>query len=167
LKYSGIEKIKYIDIDIPAVSYVAWHYLNCIYGSKLNTISSMLSEDIISIENLNECTVLNNWQIERVKGNIDLFVNFISFQEMEPEIVANYLGHVNRLKATWILLREIREGKQVKMTEDGVGVKTPILTNDYIEMLKENYVLIDEDVDIFGYRTADNFHSELLLFRRK
>ena len=54
------------------------------------------------------------WQIEKLKGKIDLFVNFISFQEMEPEVVKNYLLKVINLKPKYILLRNLREGKQIK-----------------------------------------------------
>jgi hypothetical protein len=96
---------------------------------------------------------------------VDLFVNFISFQEMEPHIVKNYLGHVTRLGARWILLRNMREGKQLRKN-DWVGVDTPILGDDYLAMLPA-YELLERNVIPFGYQTVDGFHSELLLLKRK
>ena len=57
--------------------------------------------------------LLPNWKIEDLRGSIDLFVNFISFQEMEPHIVSNYILHVQRLSPKWVLLRNLREGKQL------------------------------------------------------
>jgi len=107
---------------------------------------------------------LCSWQIEQLVGEVDLFVNFISFQEMEPDVVQNYLHHVDRLKSRWILMRNMREGKQIQK-EGHVGVKTPIQTNDYIQMLP-NYRLVASNLHPFGFETVDGFHSELLLLKR-
>jgi len=84
---------------------------------------------------------------------------------MEPNIVENYLNHVRRLHPKFILLRNIREGKQVKKLPDDVGVETPILKDDYINMIKDTHTLIASSVIPYGYKTVDGFHSELLLFQ--
>nr|VFJ67812.1 MAG: hypothetical protein BECKDK2373B_GA0170837_11991 [Candidatus Kentron sp. DK] len=78
----------------------------------------------------------------------------------------NYLAHVTRLGAEWILLRNIREGKQVRKENDDVGVDIPILSEDYLAMLSE-YELVERNVLPFGYQTVDGYHSEILLMRRK
>lgn len=119
------------------------------------------------IDELSSCSVFNSWDIERLVGTIDLFVNFISFQEMEPHIVNNYLNHIKRLNAKWILLRNMREGKQIKKTHDGVGVEIPIKKDDYLRMIEDKYSLVATSVFPFGYKTVDGFYSELLLFKRK
>jgi hypothetical protein len=97
---------------------------------------------------------------------VDLFVNFISFQEMEPHIVKNYLGHVARLGTRWVLLRNIREGQVRWNDSSSFGVDTPILSDDYLAMLP-GYELVERNVLPFGYRTVDGYHSELLLLRCK
>ena len=51
--------------------------------------------------------------MEDLEGDIDLFVNFISFQEMEPDIVINYVKR-SQVYPKYILLRNLREGKQKK-----------------------------------------------------
>lgn len=156
--------MRYIDVDIPPVQFVAAEYLSHVFG-KENVATYMDTQiDKVEIENLPGAAVLCNWQIEKLEGQVDLFVNFISFQEMEPSVVANYLNHVDRLKTRWILLRNMREGKQRK-TANQSGVETPILSEDYIHMLK-NYRLIARNVHPFGYETVDGFHSELLLLER-
>ncbi len=155
---------KYINIDIPPVSFVSWNYLNNLYGES-GVEPFIHDKDIINIEELNSCSVFNAWDIEKLHGKIDLFVNFISFQEMEPDIVENYLSHVKRLSPKYILLRNMREGKQVKQSETGHGVKTPILKDDYIDMINDSYQLLDSNVIPFGYKTVDGYHSELLLFK--
>jgi putative sugar O-methyltransferase len=163
---SGITDWKYIDIDIPPTQFVADYYLKSILGSSYVTGFDEVSvSDSIDIANLKAASVLCSWQIEQLQGEIDLFVNFISFQEMEPDVVENYLHHVDRLKPRWILLRNMREGKQIKR-EGHAGVEVPIKSNDYLRMLS-NYKLIERNVHPFGFETVDGFHSELQLFKRK
>jgi hypothetical protein len=84
---------------------------------------------------------------------------------MEPHIVRNYLNHVARLGTRWILLRNIREGKQLRKNGN-VGVDIPIFGDDYISMLPD-YHLIERNVIPFGYKTVDGFNSELMLLKRK
>lgn len=163
LKYS--KNIKYINIDIPPISYISWKYLKNIYDNKMGQYFHDYEK--IEIQKLPYCSVFNSWDIEKLEGTIDLFVNFISFQEMEPNNIENYLKHVKRLNAKWILLRNMREGKQIKKTLDDVGVEIPIKKEDYIAMIEDTHILVDSNVFPFGYKTVDGFHSDLLLFKRK
>jgi len=161
---TGIGGQRYIDIDIPPTSFVAQHYLSEVFGKdNVATFAQTSSMSSIEIDNLPQNAVLCSWQIEKLKGQVDLFVNFISFQEMEPHIVRNYLSHVTRLEARWILLRNMREGKQLR-NNGMVGVETPIFGEDYIAMLPD-YELVERNVIPFGYQTVDGFHSELLLLK--
>jgi putative sugar O-methyltransferase len=167
LAQAGFEEWHYVDIDVPPNSFVAERYLSAAIG-KTETAgygdTCMMNE--IKLSSLPNASVLCPWQIEKLSGNFDLFVNFISFQEMEPFVVANYLAHVDRLNARWVLLRNMREGKQLRTAECAVGVETPITTDSYISFLPK-YELVQANVVPFGFRTVDGFHSELLLFRRR
>jgi putative sugar O-methyltransferase len=163
---SNIAGWQYIDIDIPPTQYVADQYLKAVLGQdQVTGFDDVPEAQNIPIDQLRPASVLCSWQIEQLQGEVDLFVNFISFQEMEPDVVANYLYHVDRLKARWVLLRNMREGKQIQK-EGHVGVKTPIRSDDYVQMLP-NYQLVARNVHPFGYETVDGFHSELQLFKRK
>ncbi len=163
---SAIQGLRYIDVDIPPTSFVAQHYLRAILGTdRVTSHAETRDSASIDISLLPQAAVLCSWQIERLHGQVDLFVNFISFQEMEPHVVENYLQHVRRLRTRWVLLRNLREGKQLRK-EDSVGVEKPILGDDYLAMLPE-YELLDRNVLPFGYRTVDGYHSETLLLRRK
>ena len=51
---------------------------------------------------------------------VDLFWNASSFQEMEPEVVANYLKFVNRA-AKSVYLLEVMGGKEVASKKETVG----------------------------------------------
>jgi len=84
---------------------------------------------------------------------------------MEPNVVRNYLNMVLKLRPSYILLRNLREGKQLKK-DKVIGVKKATKTQDYINFLKKDYFLLEKNVIPFGYRTFDNFNSELLLFKR-
>ena len=72
---------------------------------------------------------------------------------------------VQQLRPKLVLIRNLREGKQT-MHSKRLGVKIPILKENYIEMFSD-YSLVRSNVLEFGYRTSDGFNSELLLFKRK
>ena len=91
----------------------------------------------IKIKGLKSFSSLCCWKIENLVGKIDLFVNFLSFQEMEPDVLKNYIDHIVRLKPKYILLRNLREGKQKKTKDNFVGVKKQIKFKDYIQFLRE------------------------------
>lgn len=166
LSSAGITGLHYIDIDIPPTSFLAQHYLAEVLGREnVSTYAQTAAKAFVEISSLAQAAVLCSWQIAKLQGQVDLFVNFISFQEMEPHIVKNYLSHVSRLETRWILLRNMREGKQLR-ENDWVGVDTPILGDDYLAMLPR-YELVERNVLPFGYQTVDGFHSELLLLKRK
>lgn len=167
LASAGIDGYRYVDVDIPPTSYIAEHYLRQAVGSdQVTGYSQTRDKNELRIQDLTPLSVLCAWQIEKLQGQVDLFLNFISFQEMEPHIVQNYLNHVARLGTRWILLRNMREGKQKRGADHLAGVDTPILGEDYLSMLP-GYELVERNVHPFGYRTVDGFHSELLLLRKK
>jgi putative sugar O-methyltransferase len=163
---TGVGDVRYIDVDIPPTSFVAASYLSSVLGrDAVATYTETRGMNPIRVSSLPTATVLNAWQIEHLEGNIDLFVNFISFQEMEPPIVQNYLRHVDRLGARWILLRNLREGHRKRPADGRAGVENPIRGDDYIAMLP-GFHLVERQVHPFGFRTVDGFNSELMLFRR-
>lgn len=167
LSQAGIPGWRYIDIDIPPTATVAeWYLRNAVGDDVVCGYAQTHSAEALNIDELPPISVLMPWQLEKLRGGIDLFVNFISFQEMEPPVVANYLGLVSGLNPQWILLRNLKEGKQRRRNPDDVGVDDPILGDDYIAMLPA-YQLVERGAMPFGYVTVDDFHSELLLFRRR
>jgi putative sugar O-methyltransferase len=164
--HKTMQHVNYINIDIPPTLCCASYYLSNLVGKdKFNGYADVAEREEIPLNQLNKISVFPSWKIANLTGKVDLFVNYISFQEMEPDIVQNYLSHVKRLGAKWILLRNMREGKQLR-TEKQHGVDKPILSKDYIAML-DSYELIDNNVIPFGFKTVDGFHSELMLFRKK
>lgn len=163
-------EIFYINLDIPPVAFVSNYYLQNVFtNKKIADYSILKNKEVLNIEELKkEFDAINtcSWQIEKIEAKIDLFVNFISFQEMEPEVVNNYCTHIRRLKPEFILLRNIKEGKKKKDKNTLCGVEKPILADDYDTFFPE-YDLIAVDSAIFGFITEDNFHSQLRLYKIK
>jgi len=163
-------KIFYIDIDIPPTAYVATYYLQSVFDKEIvgdyQNFRNVENLDISELKKKYSAVVFCPWQLPKLVGDIDLFVNYISFQEMEPDVVENYLRHVRRLNARFILLRNLREGKQIAVNDTDIGVKQPIFGGDYDRFLP-GYSLIDTNTVPFGFETEDGFHSELRMYRRE
>ena len=167
LAAAGFKIWRYIGIDIPPNSFIAEKYLAATLGSSsVAGYTDTLSMREIKLNELPSASALCSWQIQKLVGRVDLFVNFISFQEMEPYVVFNYLSHENRLEAKWVLLQHIREDKNLRSADCSVGVEASTRSEDYIHMLP-NYQLIEQNVLPFCFRTVDGFNSELLLFKRR
>ena len=162
---SSIKNFRYINLDLPPLFIIAREYLKS--ATKKNEVFFLdcYNEPTnLNIDDLPQISCLPNWYINRLRGNIDLFVNFISFQEMEPSIVENYVNRVLQFAPKFVLLRNLREGKQVSKN-GGLGVKKPILKDDYISYFK-GYTLLGSNVCPFGYETVDGFHSELMVLEK-
>ena len=163
---SNICNLRYINFDLYPMFAIAKDYVTeCFSDDPKRLVTHKIPTNEFTAKQLQTFSFFPNSKIEKLRGNIDLFVNFISFQEMEPDIVRNYIKMVQQLRPKLVLIRNLREGKQI-INDNRLGVKTPILRENYIEMFSD-YSLVKSNVLEFGYRTADGFNSELLLFERK
>lgn len=157
----------YVDVDIPPAAYAAQRYLCASLGddrvARYRVTRDIAAIDLAKIRERYSAAILCPWQLPHVTGDIDLFVNFMSFQEMEPEVVNNYCVHVRRLNPRYVLLRNLREGKQVAKTAADIGVNTPILGEHYDAFFPEHRLVCAQTTP-FGHETVDGFHSELRLY---
>ena len=159
----------YLNIDIPPVAAVSSYYLTRLFGKdQVLTYDESRALESIDIEELRKkykCIILCPWQLPKLKGSFDLFVNFMSFQEMEPHIVANYISFAEKHTTGYVLLRNSREGKKVADNETEVGVKKPTTNDDMYEMFKE-FKLVNRDYQVFG-QYSNSFISEIACLIRK
>jgi putative sugar O-methyltransferase len=159
----------YINADIPPIGFVSSYYLQNLFGKEqiadYEVLKDFESLDIETLKKHYKGLNICSWQVPQLKGKIDLFVNFISFQEMEPEIVQNYCLYVDKLEPKYILLRNMQEGKRKQSETFKAGVIEPILGDDYNKFLP-NYQLIAKDSAVYGFITEDGFHSELRIYER-
>jgi len=162
-------KCLYINVDIPPTSYIATCYLKQVFGPSVVGDYSLFREsptiEIDSIREKYRAVVLCPWQLPHLVGEVDLFVNYHSFAEMEPDVVKNYCRLIRQLQARYILLRNLREGKQVMKLAGKYGVKTPILGKDYDKYFPE-YKIAGVNTIPFGFKTEDEFHSEVRLYMK-
>ncbi|GAA1392505.1 hypothetical protein GCM10009613_37430 [Pseudonocardia kongjuensis] len=151
--------IRYIDVDIPPVAAVATHYLREVLGGSrvLDYAATREQEKIVIDEIAEPATVLCPWQLPRLTGTVHLFANFISFQEMEPEVVQNYANLVTDLGARWLLLRNSPTGKP--------NVREPMLRHRYLEFF-DHYELVDSDAGLYG-QDSEGTVSEVMVLARK
>lgn len=72
----------YVNIDIPPVAAVSSYYLNQVFGKeKVLTYDQSRDMEFIDIDQIKEkysMAVFCPWQLPKIKGEFDLFVNFIS-----------------------------------------------------------------------------------------
>ena len=169
----GIKKFKYINFDLPPLNIVSEYYLGKSCKQKIGNHFTFKNSQTILIQKLPKLSSFPNFDIVKLKGKIDIFLNFISFQEMEYEVVKNYLQIVNNLRPKYILLRNLREGKNTSKNKNYYKhkftyfVKKSIKSNDYKNILRKNYKLLANNVEPYGHKTWDNYNSELLLFQRR
>lgn len=151
--------ITYVDVDIPPVAAVATYYLRQVLGAEQVLDYSRSRElDKIDLDQLgSRAAVLCPWQLPDVVGGVDLFVNFISFQEMEPDVVANYAGLVSGLGAKYLLLRNSPTGKP--------GVREPMLRQTYLDVFPD-YRLVASDAGLYGQDREGTVSEVMVLVRR-
>lgn len=162
-------KYKYINIDIPPTSYASSYYLNELYQSQFKSCFEVEKNNKIEIDKIDfQAMVLNSWQLPLLEGSIDLFVNYISFQEMNPEVVENYIKHIQRLNCKYILTRNIKEGKASKIDNTNEAyVEKPMTSTFFIDTFKKyGYKHLKSNIVPYGFKTCDGFNSEIIIFEK-
>lgn len=174
LKHTRIKNFKYIDVDIVPMISIAKFYLSKVYKlKKFQSFDRFEKKRKIKIKNLDKINFLCPWHLKKLEGKISLFINFISFQEMEPEIVKNYLSIIQNLKPEYILLKNLKEGKNTKFKGDQINstysrtVLKPVKSILYFNQLRKLYKLVKRDVYSFGEKKIDGYNSEILLFKKR
>lgn len=159
----------YVNIDIPPLAAVSTYYLQSIFGQEaILDYSQSAHMDNIDIEKIRKNyrgAVFCPWQLPNLKGNFDLAVNFISFQEMEPEVVKNYVEYINLLTTHYVLLRNSRYGKP-RVREGQLGVLQETTREHYLDFFSP-FQLQAVNSNLFGYQTPFGFESEVMIFQRK
>ncbi|MGZ5244540.1 MAG: putative sugar O-methyltransferase [Bacteroidia bacterium] len=128
--------------DIPPQLYVCERYLSTVFPG--NVVSYQETRDIASLQNLEKgkIHIFGTWKFPLLNDiKIDLFWNAASFQEMEPDVVANYLKPINK-KAESIFLQEEMGGKEVASKQGKFGVLKKTTLSDYKNSLP-NFELIE------------------------
>ncbi|MBN2190530.1 MAG: putative sugar O-methyltransferase [Candidatus Aureabacteria bacterium] len=128
--------------DITPQLYVCEQYLRQVFPG--DVVSYRDTRNMVSVpeERKGKIFIFGNWKfpiLEKIK--IDLFWNSAGFQEMEPEVTANYLGYVNRQSRS-VFLREAMKGKELARKKGDHGVLKKTTLEDYKRGLT-NFRLVD------------------------
>jgi len=98
--------------------------------------------------------IFGNWKLpELMNLNYDLFWNSASFQEMEPDVVLNYLKYVNQQTNRYVFLHELMEGQGLATKKGEPGVIEQTTLEHYRKGLKD-FQLQDLSRSIFLPRIA-------------
>ncbi|WP_243645036.1 putative sugar O-methyltransferase [Rhodovulum euryhalinum] len=160
----------FVNVDIPPVAAVSTYYLGQVFGAE-NVLSyrdsrTMEVIDLDDIRRRYKAAVLCPWQLPRVRGQVDLFANFMSFQEMEPEIVRNYVTLVQPLIARHVLMRNTAVGKRVARKEGDVGVIRQV-RSDFVQSCFAEFRTIAKDSFVYGETNeTGTYDSEVVVMER-
>jgi len=103
--------------DIPPQSYITNQYLKHVFPGKVVGINETKDLKAVPPKEPGRIYIFNSWQAPLVRRlNIDLFWNAASFNEMEPDLVANYL-HYFAPQSKRIYLMSIMEGSRVGLED--------------------------------------------------
>lgn len=132
----------YIIFDIPPQLYVCQQYLEKVFPGAV--VGYDITQKFESFTELKKgmIYIVASWKFPLIAGlYIDLFWNAASFQEMEPDVVSNYLGFVNKVSKN-IYLQQNMAGKETAPKPGERGVLQPVTLEDY-KMYLSGYELAD------------------------
>lgn len=132
--------------DIPPQLYVANQYLSSVFGERVIGYDQAVRIDAAhsnarSVKG--KIIILPSWKIPAwADTEIEIFWNSASFQEMEPNVVRNYLSLVSAMGPRFIYLNELPGGNYWGEWQQGSGgIRQPIREEDYTVPLLGRYVL--------------------------
>ena len=161
----------YVNVDIPPLAAISTYYLQQIFGEdavfSYDESRGMSSIDLSEIRKSFRCAVFCSWQLPELRSPLDLFVNFMSFQEMEPHVAQNYVELIEPLTTQFVLMRNSVHGKPVARKPGDLGVDRPITTYDLINMFSD-FSVVAKDSFVYGDQLFDaSFRSEVICLKRK
>ena len=126
-------RVCFLMFDLAPQLYVCERYLSSVFPDSVVSYRDTRDMDTVPQIEPGKIYMFPNWKfpvVDRLK--IDLFWNAQSFQEMEPHVVANYLGYMNR-QADAVYLHERHDGAE-QIGRPGTGYV--VLENTTLEHYK-------------------------------
>jgi len=136
--------------DIPPQLYVCEQYLSAIFPESIVSYTETREMRSIPENSSGKIFIFGNWKLPEITGlNYDLFINSASFQEMEPDVVLNYLTYVDRQTNKYIFLHELMEGKKEAHSKGNFGVLSPTTIDHYKQGLKSFRIVdLSQSIDL-------------------
>ena len=129
--------INFFIFEIPPQLYLCEQYLSAIFPDSV--ISYRETKNMTQIPKTSgKIFIFGNWKINEIENlNYDVFWNSASFQEMEPNVVSNYLNFVNKHTEKFAFLMERMIGKEVTNSKGGGGVLKQTTLEHYKKGLRD------------------------------
>ena len=135
-------EICFLLFDIPPQLYVCERYLSTVFSGEVVSYERTRTWTEPPQPEPGKIFIFGSWQFPILaSAQIDLFWNAASFQEMEPDVVGNYLRYVNQCAAT-VFLHEFMQGKEIARRKGLAGVLKPTTLEHYRRGLS-NFELVD------------------------
>lgn len=137
-------KMTVLLFDLPTQLYVCEQYLQSVFPGQV--VSYRTTRRAFSLGDClpGQIYILGAFQFPLLENSrVDLFWNAASFQEMEPDVVANYLNFVRH--ARWIVLRAAMYGKRQASIRGEPGVLKRTTYVDYVGNLAPTHELLAMD----------------------
>ena len=135
-------EITFLVYDIPPALYIQEQYLKAVFPDSVISYEDTRKYDSLNNLENGKIYILGTRQFPLLKDTkIDLFWNAASFQEMEPDIVANYLLYINKHTEN-VFLSETMGGQNVAKARGKTGVLQKTVLSDYTAALS-NFDMLD------------------------
>jgi len=135
-------RTRILAFDIPPQLYVCNQFLSTIFPDALAGYETTRSYRTLPDFPAGTVAICGTWLFPLVRERrVDLFWNAVSFQEMEPGVVANYLSYIAPA-ARAVYLQERMDGKEQSRAAGEHGVLHPTTLDDYRRGLP-NHTLVD------------------------
>jgi putative sugar O-methyltransferase len=134
--------ITFLLFDISPQLYVGESYLKEVF--KDDVVSFRETREMSKIPELEQGKIyfFGSWQIPFLKDfKYDIFFNLTSFQEMEPNVVANYISFING-NSKYVYLHSKMDGKEIAVEKGGFGVLEQTTLKDFTKGFSK-YKMID------------------------
>lgn len=140
------DRATFLLFDIPPQLYVSNQYLSAVFKERVIsyrdavTLKPVNTADFRSLIS-GRIIMLPSWKMPEWRNvMIDIFWNCASFQEMEPDVVVNYLDIVKSMSPRYVYINAIPQGNYWGKWKLGRGgTKEPVLCHYYQDSLKEKY----------------------------
>lgn len=161
----------YVNIDIPPVAAISTYYLEKVFGAenvlRYSQSRTLETIDLIELKKRYKVVVLCPWQLPKLTGQVEMFANFMSFQEMEPDVVRNYIKLVQPLVSDYALMRNSAHGKKVAKGEGDVGVIEQV-KNEFIRAEFNEFECVAVDSFVYGEENESrSYQSEVMVLKRR
>ena len=155
--------------DIPPQLYVCEQYLRAVFPDSVVSFRETRGLRHLDHPEPGKIYLFGTWKLPQLDDlACDLFWNAASFQEMEPDLVLNYLGFVNRLTSRHVFLQENMHGMHQASRPGEHGVLQRTTLEHYTRGL-EDFELADlcEAIDLDHLRTAGQSRYSFGFWNRK